>query len=259
MYLPPFFLGISAAGGLAWIAWQAPEAHRQHLLDAGLSALAGALLGGRAIYVAVNWYAFAPHPLDIPQVWLGGFSGVGALAGALAGLMIFTTLARLPLAPTADSLFPLLAALSVAGWLTCWLDGVAYGQPVDAWWALPAKDEWGIVAARWPVQLAGMVLTSGIVLGLYLGRKGLRQPWLALRQPGLTASLGLLGVSLEMLGLSFLRADPMPAWRGLRLDTWGGLGLIILVLPVVIILLWQSQTPRRGVSTPNPTDKLTGL
>jgi prolipoprotein diacylglyceryltransferase len=141
-----------------------------------------------------------------------------------------------PFAILAEALLPLAATVSLGAWLGCWQAGCAYGPPVDAWWGLPARDELGVISPRWPVQLAGAALTL-ILLALL--------EWLRLRAAapgaaagsaaaGRTAALGLLGGSLLMLAVSFVRADPAPAWQGLRLDSWaalgfGGIGAVWLV------------------------------
>jgi hypothetical protein len=49
-------------------------------------------------------------------------------------------------------------------------------------------------------------------------------------RPGQLASLGWLSLSLIMFCLSFLRFDPSPLWRGLRLETWASLAFIGLAL-----------------------------
>ena len=215
--VPPFsfLLALSAGLGLAWAAWQAPEQQARAVVHAGLWASASAFLGGRAAYVAVNWEYYQIHPIEIPQVWLGGFSGAGALVGAA----LFVLFAR----AYADALLPLGTTQAIMGWLM----GSAYGQSLP--WGLPFADEFGNFASRWPVQLIGVTLTLAVFIPLDYTRP-------RLSPQGLAASLWLLGQAIIFLMLSFMRADPIPAWYGLRLEAWGAMivaGIAILCLILI--------------------------
>ncbi len=210
-------IGIGIGVGLLWVMGQSAPRQIDHRLDAGLWALAGALLGGRVAHVALLWPYYQTHPAEMPQVWLGGLSGAGALIGGALGLLVGTAVLHRPAARLADALLPLLISVSAAAWLACWMDGTAYGQTVQAWWGIPARDEWGEVQRRLPVQLLGALGT--LALSWLLER--LRPH---LRCPGQTAALGLLGVSLILFGLSSLRADPSPLWGSLRPEAWLALG-----------------------------------
>jgi hypothetical protein len=64
------------------------------------------------------------------------------------------------------------------------------------------------------------------------------------RQPGLAASLGLCAAALILLGLSFVRADPMPVWSGLRMDTWGALAALAaaVMTGMISIKSWSRES-----------------
>lgn len=228
VYVFALLLGLGATAGLGWVAWQTPSEQTRRYVDAGLFVLLGSALGGRGAYVAVHWPYFQAHLWEIPQLHLGGLAWPGALAGWLLALVLFAILAREPLGTLADALLPLAGSITVSAWLGCWVDGCAYGSTIDSWWAIPARDEWGTLAPRGPVQLLGALLTLGI---FWL----LNRNWNWLHSPGLSANLGLLGLSLELFVLSFLRSDPAPFWHGLRLETWAALAFVAAsVLPLLI-------------------------
>ncbi|HEX9012753.1 MAG TPA: prolipoprotein diacylglyceryl transferase family protein, partial [Anaerolineaceae bacterium] len=159
------FLGFGASFGLACAALQAqPSKRSARLIDAGLITLAAALVGGRAGYVLVNWGHFHAAPLEIPQVWLGGFTGLGAAAGGLVGLLLASALTRAPLGALADDLLPLVPPLAVSAWLACMQTGVAYGAAAPGdWWAVPLRDEAGFITPRMPLQ----PLAAGLTLLLF--------------------------------------------------------------------------------------------
>jgi prolipoprotein diacylglyceryltransferase len=148
-----------------------------------------------------------------------------------------------PFGTLADAMLPLLGTLAVSAWLGCWLDGCAYGQSTDAWWGLPAKDEWGIISTRAPLQLFGALLSASL-MGILI--------WGATRRvsPGVTTYLSIMGLSAIMLLISFLRVDPSQRWLGLRFDSWAsvtllGLSGLLLLVAVVKRVRNQSKDPNQ--------------
>ncbi len=233
----PFSLliGLGASLGLIWVAWQSHPRQSRPLVDTGLIVLVGALVAGRGGYVSLNWPYFQSHPWEIPQVWLGGFSGLGALAGGLLTLVVAAWLSHQPPGPLVDAMLPLLTTLAVSAWIACWREGCAYGSVTAGWWGVPARDEWGILDKRQPVQILGALLT----LGLFWGLERVRQ---RLPIPGTIAGLGVTGLCLIVFVLSFLRADPIPIWRGLRLDAWAALAVSSGTLLALTISFFQARS-----------------
>lgn len=177
--------------------------------------------GGRTGYVAVNWAYFRSQPQEIYQVQLGGLSWAGAVLGGLIALFAVAGARKTLPGELADALLPLGTALAVSAWLGCWLDGCAYGAQNNAWWALPALDEWGMFAQRLPLQLLGV----GSMLGLQAAIDWIRP---RLKANGAAAAVWFVVFSFYMLIFSFLRADPAPSWQEIRLDTWAaGFYLVI--------------------------------
>jgi phosphatidylglycerol---prolipoprotein diacylglyceryl transferase len=228
-------IGLGAVVGLAWVAWRAPARQVDLSIDGGLWVLLGSLLGARLAFVIVNWAYFQNHWLEAPQVWLGGLSWPGALGGGLFSLAIFAWFNDVSLGEVADSLVYLALPLVVASWMGCWQSGCAYGRVApQAWWALPAVDEWGVWLPRVPVQLGGALLA---VLAFFV------LEWIRphLKGRGQAASLALLGLALLLTGLSMLRADPIQIYRGLRLDTWAALFFSVLSLPLCLAAFWPHR------------------
>jgi len=230
--MQPFslLLGLGALTGLLLAGWRAPKKETIRYLDAAVGILFGALLGSRAVTVAVNFNYYQSHPGEIIQVWLGGLSGIGALAGGILALFIVAEWWRIPTGLLADTLLPLVGALTVTAWLGCWVDRCGYGVPTNAWWAIPGRDEWGALARRVPVQPLGAMLS--LVFIWLLDRASNRLP-----VPGLSACIGIFGLSAVMFGLSYFRVDPTPIWQGLRLEAWGAIGVMIFSTIAVVVLL----------------------
>jgi phosphatidylglycerol:prolipoprotein diacylglycerol transferase len=234
--MQPFsiLLGLGALFGLLLIVWQAPQKEASRYLDAGLWTLLGALVGSRVLVVLVNINYYQSHPGEIVQVWLGGLSGIGALAGGLITILILSVWWKMPFGKLADMLLPLAGCLAISAWLGCWIDRCSYGIASTSWMALPSRDEWGVLADRVPVQLMGAIFTLVIIWVLdWAGKR--------ISIPGLVSTIGLFGLSAVLFSLSFLRADPTPVWKSLRLEAWGAVILMItsLIILTAVILRWK--------------------
>ena len=66
-------------------------------------------------------------------------------------------------------------------------------------------------------------------------------------RPGLAAGLWLLSMALGLFGLSFLRADLVPVWLGLRLDAWAALGFAVIALLALLISLMRGSRGEQRV------------
>lgn len=225
VYTFSLIIGIGTAVGLFWSTyriWILPEAVRERF-TLGTVALIGALIGGRTAYILINWTYFQRHILEIPQVWLGGISWIGAIAGSLLFIIASAYILHRPISILLDGQLPLLASITASTWLACWLSGYAYGPETNVWYGIPARDEWGQVAIRWPTQITGAVSILGIhwVVEQFRFRR-----WLLI--PGLAASVEIAGLALSILALSAYRADPTPLWNGIRIDAAASIGLLIL-------------------------------
>ncbi len=232
--------------GLWRVARSAPQRQVGLWVNAGLFVLFFTLLGARVFYVGIDWSYFAAHLIEAPQLWLGGLTWPGALAGAglafsLLGFRYRAARSRtkqagpIPLGWLGDRLYPLLPPVAVTAWLGCWQSGVAYGAaaPKGAVWGVPTLDETGFSSLRFPLQpLAALTL----LIFFWLLETRTR----ALRPAGKLSGLAVAGLLLNLLAASLLRADPALYWNGLRLDTWFAIfylllfGILLLVNNVVL-------------------------
>lgn len=221
VYTFSLLLAIGSLMGLLWAVYKASDDTMSTILDAGIWSLLGAVVGGRIAFTLIKWAYFQTHPLEIPQIWLGGISASGALAGGILTVLVTAAITHQNLGELADDLLPLLTALCVSAWLGCWVNGCVYGAEVQAWWGIPARDVWGDMATRWPIQPLGAIFTLLLFWGVDRARA---RGWLPV--PGLGASLEVVGISLTGLGAFSLRVDSVPqsqAW-----PWWGFLSLAII-------------------------------
>jgi len=225
-------LGISTLTGLVWVYENAPARQAKLHLDAAVGILAGAFLGSRAGFVIFRWDYFQNHLLQIIQFYAGGYSWVGMIIGWLVAALIISRIIHQPLLVLCDFLLPLAGCLAVGIWLGCWFEGIAYGGLSTQWWAIPAVDEWGIIANRFPIQLIGAISTLFFMI-LLNALKGYPAWKRWLDEPGFSTAFFLSMISIICLLLSFLRQDPAPTWLGLRLDTCISAGFSIMG-----VILW---------------------
>lgn len=218
----PFVFTLGVVAGLLWLTIGDQPTKRDSRLDAGLSALAGGVLGARVGYVVTHLTYFTERPVEALWFSQGGLSWVGGLLGALAGLSVFALVTHQPLRPLADALALPAAMMSVAAWAGCLFDGCAYGRRTQAGpFAPPAPDIFGWFAPRWPTQAVGLLVGlvgTGLIYWL-LGQRA---------APGVAASLSIAWIAAGALGLAFTRGDPSPLLWGIRLDALAAAAILVL-------------------------------
>ncbi len=205
-------LGLLAALGLT--AWQARSRNYPDWIDAALIMFAGAVAGGRIVFVGANWEYFQVHRGEIGQLWLGGLAYHGCLLGGLAALYGWAKWRRRRFLVYGDLFAPAIALLALFAWPACWLEGCAYGRETVAGLlagALP--DTFGVTAMRYQTQLLGMLVALGSFAIVWALRNRLRTGklfWL---------TLCLLSFSQAVVGI----------WRGDLVAVVGSVPLAVLV------------------------------
>ncbi|MDX1600468.1 MAG: prolipoprotein diacylglyceryl transferase [Anaerolineales bacterium] len=214
---------LGALGALVWLGLtKTGRVPQSAPLDAGLSALAGAVVGARLVFVAAHLQYFRTAPLEVFWIWQGGLSGFGAVVGALAGAGIYASFSSQPFWPLVDRLALPAHAPAFAAWVGCLLEGCAYGIRLpNAAWIPASPDILGIAQTRWPTQSLGALATLlAVVLLASLRHRTSTQ--------GLITSSALLYHGGVLLGLSLVRADPVPLVFSLRGDAVGAIGLMAI-------------------------------
>jgi phosphatidylglycerol:prolipoprotein diacylglycerol transferase len=231
------WLGLGLLLALGLVAWMDRRDPRPGWPDAALAAAAGALLGGRALFVWMNAGYFGAHPNEGWQLWRGGLAYHGALAGGLLGLGLWSLAARRPFWPVAARLAPGLVVLAVFGWLACAAEGCAFGREVPIGGvplvdvvAAELPDDLGIVTLRFRTQAAAALLSLA-AFGLTFG---------ALRKGAPAAAvflLALAGISLARAAVAPFRGDVVPVVGGFRADLLvdAALGLAATAAAVVVL------------------------
>lgn len=218
-YGPFFFYSYTAVLGLGLLLSLALLARAEgarrlpsRWLDAVVVALLAALAGGRLLFVLTHRDYFDLYAGEIWLVSRGGLSYLGALAGALLALLLWSRYRRVSFMRLAGSLAPGAALWSCFGWVACWLEGCAYGRPAPpGFFVADLPDSFGVMALRYQTQLLGVFIS--LITFIILWRMRRRLPsallfWLA---------LGMLSAGQALV--SIWRGDDAPMFGLWRLDT----------------------------------------
>ena len=169
----------------------------------------GAIAGARLFWVIGNWGELA-SPLEAFQLWHGGLTLFGGIAGGLTAGVIALRRLGLPVLPLLDLAAPGLAAGLIVGRVACLVTGDHLGRITGLPWgfryvgsdAAGADPPLGSVVH--PVALYDLLLVALLAAVLV---RFLRRP----HMPGAAAALFALWYSAVRLGLDFLRTDPTRA------------------------------------------------
>ena len=236
----PLIFALGVAASLFWLGWHnrglssgVPASPKtlsaSALLNAGLTALAGGLLGARTSFVLLHLGYYAGHPWEIAWFWQGGLNAVGGLLGATLGLGAYALLSNTNIWRLGDEIAIPAAIVAFSCWTGCLVDGCAYGiQTPLGPLTTPLADMFGGVTSRWPTQATG-ALASVVVLAALFWLKGRKL------QPGILLCTSLSLICASMFALSFTRADPSLTIAGMRLDTLGSAALLAVAVVTTIL------------------------
>jgi phosphatidylglycerol:prolipoprotein diacylglycerol transferase len=248
----PFFIysftvvsGLSLVLGIGIAYWQQKRDRQPTAgwFDAILIALTAGILGGRAVFVIVNWSYYRENIGELIMVSRGGLNYHGVL---VVGLIAFWGWVawrdRQP--STYVALLPLpLTSASVLGWLACWLDGCAYGRPAEfGLLAADLPDSFGVYGLRYQTQLMGFLLCL-LVLVIIVSLRG------RLKATVLFWST-LLSISTVHLIITLFRGDPAPVIGQIRLDALVDSALVISSLLAMMVLSTRSSPWRQRDTLP---------
>ncbi len=202
----------------------------------------GVILGGRAGYVLFyNLPLYLAHPLQIFELWEGGMSFHGGLAGAAVGIILFARRTKVPILSVMDIAAAAVPIGLCLGRIANFIKPELWGRPTDVPWAMifPGSDG----QPRHPSQLyeaalEGVVLFFIISLAIRLG---------ALRRPGLTTGIFALGYGVARIISEFFRQpDPQLGylWDGATMGQILSLPLIAAGLAFIVFAL-RRRAPKR--------------
>ncbi len=190
------------------------------LLDWGCWVMVGGVVGGRLLYVLLNWDVYRASPLEIAALWHGGLVWYGGLAGGAAAQALFVSRRGLNFLRVTDQVIPVVALGHAIGRLGCFANGCCYGRPTTAWWGVVFP---GYLQAVVPTQLLEAI---GLVMLFVILR--LLQRAAVLRQPGKLFGVYLVGYGLVRWIIEWWRGDQAAVWYGMTLAQLISLALVAI-------------------------------
>lgn len=127
-----FFVGIVLAARQG----QKEGLDPQKILDLCFYLLIASILGGRLLYVIVEYKYFVANPIEVLKFWKGGLVYYGGLIAAIGVAWYCMQKFELPFWKTADVLAPSIAIGQAIGRWGCFFAGCCYGVRTDAPWAI---------------------------------------------------------------------------------------------------------------------------
>ncbi len=180
---------------------------RESVLDSLIAILAGGVIGGRLLYVVINWGYFSSDPIKMIMLNEGGMAIHGAIVlGFIAGV-VTARIKGLPVWKTADIIAPYIALGQAIGRIGCFFNGCCYGREYDGLFSVTFPQD---TVSRVPTQIC---LSAGL-LAIYImlrvaGRGG--------KYNGRIFALYLILYSIFRFFVDFLRGDNPLVFSGLTL------------------------------------------
>lgn len=198
---------------------------------AGLCAIAGALVAGRAWMVLFANDVFTASLFV--DILVGKKSIMGMVIGAAVGAWLALRLARQPVLEYMDAAVPagfLGYAIARAG---CLLAGCCYGTPTDLPWGIHYPYDSEPYLAQLHSGLIGPAASQSLAvhpIPVYHATLALLLAYLTLKRgetPGRPVAIALVGYGTGRFLLEFLRGDAVPTMLGLSVAQLGSVVFVI--------------------------------
>ncbi len=197
-----------------------------------LTVFVAGLIGGRMLFVLINWQYFFRNPLHIMNLSEGGLAFQGALLAAIIAGAVFLKIKKIQFLPAGDIAAPYLALGQAVGRIGCFFNGCCYGKISPGGGIFfPGED-----VPRLPVQIYSSAFLLLLFTGLiFIGKKR--------HFPGKIFVLYLILSSAGRFFMDFLRDDnPVVLW-GMMLSQ-----VISIAIFVVSALLFFALKVRSRAS-----------
>ena len=213
---------------------------QETLSDVLLAGVLGGIVGGRFLYIVLNWPVYVEQPWEVVALWRGGLVYYGGFVGGLAAVLwyVHRQLVRAHRWSAAsclqviDACMPALALAQSVGRLGCFFNGCCYGRTTLSGWGMRFP---GALLPLYPTQLLesfGALMLFVILRAVQVRQE--RRP--APPPPGLLTGLYLVCYGVLRFSLEFLRGDNPHWWLGLTVSQWIG----VVVVPLGVGLLsWR--------------------
>ncbi len=172
-------------------------------LDFAIWALVSSIVAARLVFVMLNYADYEDDSNKIFQLWGGGLSFHGGLAGGIIALIVFCQRRKLSFLTMGDIIVPSLPLGYAFARVGCFLNGCCYGTPTKLPWAVVFPDE-HLTGAKTlpshPAQIYSLIL-SLVIFGIMWGVRT------RAKFSGQLIFLYLILYSIERFIIEFFRKD----------------------------------------------------
>ena len=217
------------------------------VMDLGIYLIIAALVGAKAMLIAVDFNYFRHQPRELLSlVRAGGVFYGGLIAAFFVGLWLIRRY-KLPLWTTADLIAPGIALGHVVGRFGCLLAGCCYGRPTTVPWAITFTNPVASLNVGTPLQIplhptqlydAGAEL---LILGILLATERRGKPF-----AGRTFWLYMVLYAISRFIIEFYRGDERGMIAGLSTSQF----VAIIIVPVSLLMLARLRTRPRPTLQP---------
>lgn len=216
---------------------------RTQVMQVALLGFAGGIIGGRLGFVLLNWGEYAGELPTVMDLWRGGMSWHGGLAGGLLTLAVAAPAMRVSFARCFDLAAPGLAIGYAVARIGCFLNGCCHGYESTLPWAVSFPQVADSPAPAVPVHPTQLYAAAGallFVLPLLL--------WLTphLRRP-FSRFLGFVGLYsiLRFVVEIFRRDASAEVWQVMPFLTVGQAASLALIVIVTVVILIRERSSDR--------------
>lgn len=156
---------VAFVAGTWWTAHSATDEEMPlpEVIDVALLALVGSIIGARIVYVILEYDQF--HSLgDILNLWSGGLSFHGGLAGALLATWPYVRYRGRSFLVTLDQFTPGIALGYSFARIGCFLNGCCHGTPTDLPWAVTFPADGACVLPGEPLHPSQLYASAASLL-----------------------------------------------------------------------------------------------
>lgn len=230
-----FFSGILLA---AWLSKQ-EGLDPQKTLDLCFYIAVSALVGGRLLYIIVEYKYFLANPVEVLKFWKGGLVFYGGLLGAGLTAWLYLKKHRLPVWKMADILAPGVAIGHSIGRWGCFFAGCCYGKPTDGPLGVVFTDPKSLAPLNVPLHPTQIYLSLNllIIFGVLM--------WLRKHKKFDGQVFWVYGIlySIGRFIIEFFRGDDRGFAVEEALSTSQFIGIFVLVFSIFMLVRLSKQKP----------------
>ncbi len=182
-------------------------ASKDDVFDCLIAVLISGLIGGRFLFVAINWQLYSREPLRIFMLQEGGMAIQGSLVTAFITGIVVCRAKKLRFWKMCDLIAPYIALGQAVGRVGCFLNGCCYGKVIVSGLGVTFPGE---TVLRIPTQVYSSLFLLGIFAALLMFRK--KRPF-----DGSVFVLYMILYALFRFGMDFMRSDNPKIFLGITL------------------------------------------